>query len=152
MANVMKCRFVAALLLVKGQLLSAGGDPNILVWDMATYKKIKAVDVSEMKAYALVKPEKLPSAPLGRKGKKSKGKKKADVAEEEVDKMEIEVSPAAESAELESTAAEPTEEEVVMRTEKVVPEAVIEERETKHVIIRKMLCVKEDLIVLMSTG
>ena len=49
-------RFVASLLRLPSTntLVSAGGDPNLFVWDLATYTLVRQIDISAIKEYAVV--------------------------------------------------------------------------------------------------
>lgn len=154
-------RFVSALLQVEDQLLSAGGDSNIFVWSLTSHTQTKLIDVSSMKDWCIVKPEKAAPLPQGKKGRRRNEKGKGKAKEDE--EMVIQVSP---SVNGEAMEAEPAPSQEAIATEanlntKEVAGSQLEEagedeeardRFQKGIVIRKIVQVKDDLIAFYSVG
>ena len=144
---------MSALLLVQEFLLSAGGDPDIFVWDMSTHKKRKLVDIAEMMAYSIVKPEKPEKKAPGKKkggGKgKNKGKGKEEKAEMIIDVEEDAETPAADAEAMQELEIAP----VAQAVEAVVDQVdSAEAKDDKSILVRKMLCPQDNMIAFSSIG
>ena len=125
---------------------------------MSTHTKRKAVEVAEMLAYSIVKPEKPEKKAPGKKkgGGKGKNKGKGKASEEQETEMIIDVD---------EEAATPTpEEEVAQEPEKeqaseVPAPAVVDDKaepaeakDDRSILIRKMLNPQDDLVAFSSIG
>ena len=130
---------------------------------MSTHAKQKAVDVAEMLAYSIVKPEKPEKKAPGKKkgGGKGKNKGKGKASEEQQTEMIIDVDEdVATPIPEEEVAQEPGTEQASEGPAPEVPApaavddkaAATEAKDDRSILIRKMLNPQDDLVAFSSIG